>query len=362
MKLNLVFVGDIFPANMGYNIGFGVASQFAQNNGESWLDILKQYFSKADISLGNLESPLIDKEKNPQGKAFAGSTDFASFLKKSGMNMVSMANNHILEQGIEGVLSTKEALRKNSIRYVGEFLDGTSIIETFKANGIKIGIAGFNDTHNIENRNIYAEYSEQNVIKALDIMSSLEVDYKIMTFHWGDEYIHIPSRRQIEAAHKSIDQGADIILGHHPHVIQPVERYKKGLIFYSLGNFIFDMIWSDYVRLGMVANVTLEKGKKIKYNTIPIYISDDYIPRKINNCRWYRKLIEKIEKRMLSFFYLADSSLSDLDYDKNYERSARANNIYQRIMMKVFIIKQWKKVSYESKSMLISNILSKLKL
>ena len=58
----MVFVGDIFPANMGYNIGFGVASQFARYNGESWLDILKQYFSNADISLANLESPLINKE------------------------------------------------------------------------------------------------------------------------------------------------------------------------------------------------------------------------------------------------------------------------------------------------------------
>ena len=173
MKLNLVFVGDIFPANMGYNIGFGVASQFAQNNGESWLDILKQYFSKTDISLANLESPLIAKEKNHQGKAFVGSRDFTLLLKKSGINMVSIANNHILEQGIKGVSSTKKALKNNCIHYVGEFHDGTSNIETFEPNGIKISIAGFNDIHNIENSNLYAEYSDQNVIKALNIMSSL---------------------------------------------------------------------------------------------------------------------------------------------------------------------------------------------
>ena len=146
--------------------------------------------------------------------------------------MVSIANNHILEQGIKGMFSTKEALKKNCINYVGEFHDGTSNIETFEANGIRIGIAGFNDIHNIENGNIYAEYSEQNVKKALDIMSALELDYKIIIFHWGDEYIHIPSRIQIEAAHKFIDRGADIIVGHHPHVIQPVERYKKGFKIY----------------------------------------------------------------------------------------------------------------------------------
>ncbi|MHA1381512.1 MAG: CapA family protein [Candidatus Helarchaeota archaeon] len=361
MNLNLTFVGDIFPANMEYNIGFGVANQFVYQDSEVWLNIIKQYFSKADFSLGNLESPLIDKEKNPQNKAYAGSKNFASFLEKTGIKMVSIANNHILEQGIEGVLSTKKALKKNNIQYVGELHDGTSNIATFEYNGIIIGIAGFNDIHNIENKDIYAEYSDQNVIKALNIMSSLKVDYKIVTFHWGDEYVHIPSRKQIEAAHKFIEYGADIIVGHHPHVIQPIERYKKGLIFYSLGNFIFDMIWSDYVRLGMVANVTLEKGKKIKCNIIPIYIGNDYIPRKVNNFRWCQKLVRRTEKKMFSFYSLSDSYLSDLEYDKNYNRDVKINSIYQRVMMKIFIIKHWKKISYRSKRMLISNILLKLR-
>lgn len=353
MKLNLVFVGDIFPANLKYNIGFGVASQFAYKKGECWLNILKQYFIKADIYFGNLESPLVDKEKKPEDRSFAGCRDFALLLKKMGIDIVSIANNHILEQGIEGFFSTKESLKDNKIRYVGDFVNNTSNVEILEVKGITIGIAGFSNISNSQSRNIYAEYSYQNVIKALNIMSSFSVDCKIMTFYWGDEYINIPSKKQIVAAHKFIDLEVDIIVGHHPHVIQPVERYKKGLIFYSLGNFIFDMIWSDYIRLGMIANVTLEKGKEIEYNVIPIYIGNDYIPREINNFRNHQKLIDEMYKRMLKFSSFLDNSLSNLGYDKLYESHVIATYFYQRIMIKVFIIKHLEKVSDRSKKVLI---------
>lgn len=85
-----------------------------------------------------------------------------------------------------------------------------------------------------------------------------------MSLHWGNEYIHYPSISQIKLAHKIIDAGIDIIIGHHPHVIQPVERYKNGVIFYSLGNFLFDMLWSKKVRHGMIAKIKFDK-ESIQY-------------------------------------------------------------------------------------------------
>ncbi len=364
MKLNLTFVGDIFPANLKYHTGFGVASQFEKNNGKLWLNNLDKYFNKADLSFSNLESPLINKEKNPENKIFAGSEYFAIFLRELGIDVVSIANNHILEQGIDGLYSTKKILKKNNIKYVGDFFNNTSNVEIFDVKGVKIGIAGFCNINDNQKKfkDKYALYSDQSVIKALNIMSSFNVDYKIMSFHWGDEYINIPSRKQIEDAHKFIDLGVDIIIGHHPHVIQPVEKYKKGLIFYSLGNFIFDMVWSKSVRLGMVAHITLEKGKEVKYSCDPIYIGDDYVPRRINNFNSHQTLVNRIEKKNKKFTSYLENNLSDLDYDSFYKKKARMNNLYHRIMMKLFILKNWAKVTKGSKKLLISNILFKLKL
>lgn len=359
MKANLVFVGDIFPANLHYTIGFGVASQFARNNGKLWVDTIKEYFDKADISFGNLEAALISEKKCPQEKCFAGSTIFATFLKEVGINIVSLANNHILQEGLEGYISTKKALENNNIRYIGESIDGTSNIEIFEVDGIKIGLAGFNniDIDKTKNRNVYAEYVDKNIIKALNIMASLKLDYKIISLHWGDEYSVIPSREQSVAAHKFVDFGADIIVGHHPHVIQPIERYKKGVIFYSLGNFIFDMVWSKKVRTGMVVNVTLEKGHRIKYHPTPVYIGNDYIPRKINNVVAHEEWTKKVKKRMRYHF-----PLSDKYYDKYYQINFRLNMAYQRIMMKVFLIMHWSKVSRKTKKILITSLLSKIKI
>jgi poly-gamma-glutamate capsule biosynthesis protein CapA/YwtB (metallophosphatase superfamily) len=85
-------------------------------------------------------------------------------------------------------------------------------------------------------------------------MQSNNADIKILSFHWGNEYIHHPSLGQRNLAYKCIEAGADIIVGHHPHVIQPYEKYKEGHIFYSLGNFCFDNLQSKQTRTGMIAS------------------------------------------------------------------------------------------------------------
>ncbi len=90
--------------------------------------------------------------------------------------------------------------------------------------------------------------------------------------HWGAEYKKEPALSQKELAHQIIDSGAKIIIGHHPHVTQPTEEYKNGLIFYSLGNFVFDQPWSEETKKGNIAKIIFE-GKNIKsFEEIPVYI------------------------------------------------------------------------------------------
>jgi len=101
-----------------------------------------------------------------------------------------------------------------------------------------------------------------------------KVDVLIVSLHWGAEYQKEPNTHQRQLARQAVDAGAKIVLGHHPHVTQPVESYGSGLIFYSLGNFVFDQPWSTETKKGQMTKIIFE-GKDIKsYELIPIYIHD----------------------------------------------------------------------------------------
>ncbi len=101
-------------------------------------------------------------------------------------------------------------------------------------------------------------------------------DWVIISFHWGEEYRQQPTNRQKLLAYSTIDFGADIIIGHHPHIVQPLEYYKEKPIFYSIGNFLFDQLWSRETREGMVGKIIIEKDKIKEIQMIPIYINDQY--------------------------------------------------------------------------------------
>jgi poly-gamma-glutamate synthesis protein (capsule biosynthesis protein) len=95
--------------------------------------------------------------------------------------------------------------------------------------------------------------------------------------HWGNEYVDRPSPDQIRLAHKIIDSGANMILGHHPHVLQGVEKYHNGVIAYSLGNFIFDM-WQDKMKKSMILQCILSKQGVCNVEVIPVYINNNFQP------------------------------------------------------------------------------------
>jgi poly-gamma-glutamate synthesis protein (capsule biosynthesis protein) len=101
----------------------------------------------------------------------------------------------------------------------------------------------------------------------------------IVSIHWGTEYEQSPTERQRMFAHLAVDSGASLILGHHPHVVQPVEQYKDGYIFYSLGNFVFDQMWSEETRNGLIARIFFEGRQIKKVETITVTIYEFHQPR-----------------------------------------------------------------------------------
>jgi len=346
-SIKLTFVGDICPADMRFTKGFGLNSKFIKGEGIKWEKNLKELTKSSDIAFCNLEAPLIPSEKFDSDYHFAGTLAFADFIKRSGFDIVSIANNHILEEGIEGFNSTIKQLDKSKIKYIGKYDDESSNIEIITIKEKRIGFVAFNavDLEKINNPKLFAEFSEKSVFKALDNLNELNVDYKIFSFHWGNEYINIPSRNQIEFAHKLIDSGVNIIVGHHSHVIQPIEEYNKGLIIYSLGNCLFDSTHSVNTKHGLCIKVKINEG--ITYSSIDL---------KLSNLGVMRDDSLTAKKR----FDIINSNFSNLvqrnNYNKIYKKLTKKNRFRERINMKKLLIRNIILGRFKDKSKLLRNV------
>ena len=203
---------------------------------------------------------------------------------------------------------------------------------------------------------MYSNFSVEKAISSLNKMRNFGVDCKVISLHWGwhEEYINIPSPEQIKVARLLIDNGADIIVGHHPHVVQPIEEYKGKLIFYSLGNFLADMIWSKNVRTGMAVNISFEKEKGLKYEIIPLFLGKDFIP--------HFKDREKFEKHMNKFSIdIKEYDINPNKYTNRRKFQMKSNQYYQRLMMKLFLLKNWNKLIPSAKGKTIKRMYFKAK-
>lgn len=215
--------------------------------------------SSADITFGNLEAPFVENcPTTGTGMIFCARPEAIEGLTFAGFNILSLANNHILNYSQSGFEQTKNLLSKNDIL----FSDPNNI--TMKQfNNVNYGFLSF-DLVTYPNAQVIEKVKE-NISK---------VDVLIVSLHWGAEYQKEPNTHQRQLARQAVDAGAKIVLGHHPHVTQPVESYGSGLIFYSLGNFVFDQPWSTETKKGQMTKIIFE-GKDIKsYELIPIYIHD----------------------------------------------------------------------------------------
>lgn len=186
------------------------------------------FFRGIDVITANLEGPITDTatcQKKPISFRFQTST--AWLLRSTGIDAVSIANNHSNDCLAEGLTDTRDYLTKAGIGYFGNEYEYTKTVGTKK-----ITFVGFNAFQQTDATAL------QDHIREIRASS----DYVVVNMHWGVEYADHPNSEQRELAHKLIDAGADIIIGHHPHVVQPIEIYKNGFIAYSLGNFLFDQI------------------------------------------------------------------------------------------------------------------------
>lgn len=241
------FVGDI-----SFN---GIYDELLLNKWPNFpFEQIKIEFDKSNIVLGNLESPFAQGSKVPEFSMktpLKANRRYIEGLKWAGFRILNLSNNHILDYGENGAINTQKILEEHDIEHFGYGKDLVSAkaMKILTADSLKIGFVGYTDI--VIDSPFWAGSDTRGVAK-FDIDSAVKettenrklVDVLIINLHWGIEYFYLPTPDQIVAARKLIDAGADIIIGHHPHVLQGLERYKDGIIAYSLGNFLFsEILW-----------------------------------------------------------------------------------------------------------------------
>jgi hypothetical protein len=223
---------------------------------------------KADLRFLNLETVLTPETEPVAKKWIHVRTDPSAvqFLKDAGIDAVNVAHNHILDYGEDGRLRTKALLCEHGIAPI------CSVPFICRCNGLTIAMAGF-----------FLYPDDDRGEDVLDTVRKIRdrCDVLIVSLHWGTEHAQRPSPGQIQLAHRIIDEGAHLILGHHPHRVQGIERYGKGLIAYSLGNFNFwqwDVETHWYNQLSIILRVTLSRDGVLDHGLKLLWIGEDYIP------------------------------------------------------------------------------------
>lgn len=200
-----------------------------------------------DVNLANLESPIAISGQEYTGKKFRfrAEPQAAEALRGAGFNLVTLANNHSMDFGGEALAETLQHLSANGIASIGAGanLSEARKIALFTIKGKKVAFLAYSLTQPVE---FFARQDRSGTAPGYEKLVTADItnargqaDYVIVSFHWGKEATGTVQQYQRNAAHKAIEAGADVIIGHHPHVLQGVERYKGGIIFYSLGNFTF---------------------------------------------------------------------------------------------------------------------------
>lgn len=284
-EISFTFVGDIM-------LDRNVLNSVRKNGSGDFSFIFENidFLDESDVTFGNLEGPASDKGEDLGNLySFRMNPLVTLSLKGAGFDALSVANNHSADWGEEAFLDTLERLRRSGISPVGGGvdIDEAESAEIIERKGFKVGFLGFSDVgpkwFEAGNGKPGILLAEIDTVENLVKKTIAQADYIIVSFHFGNEYEMTPSERQERLAKSAIDAGANIVVGHHPHVEQKIEIYNGGLIAYSLGNFIFDQNFSKETMEGALLNVVFSGQdivsvykKKVKLNEFfQVYLADE---------------------------------------------------------------------------------------
>jgi poly-gamma-glutamate synthesis protein (capsule biosynthesis protein) len=281
--ITLNAVGDIMLGDTPTCDGFGVASMVARHGPGFPFDLCREALSDADITFGNLEVVVsgFSRQRNKYTETiFRAQPEAIQGLAEAGFDILSLATNHIMQHGQPALEEGLDHLRKAKIATTGIDLpdkNETNFV-TLSRGEATVGFLGYNlrpQQYFIDPPR-WVKGDRERMLADIQSHRS-EVDFLVLSLHWGDELINYPSPDQVRLAHELIDAGANVILGHHPHILQGLERYNGGLIAYSLGNFVFDM-WQKPYRDTIILKCSLRVGEPVDFSIVPVQINDRWQP------------------------------------------------------------------------------------
>lgn len=269
VSITVSLVGD---CTLGTDVNFDQSTSFdavyAQKNDPGYFfEKVKDVFNADDLTVVNMEGTLTTSQDRQQKTfAFKGDPSYTEILTQGGVEAANLANNHSHDYGDQSYNDTMENLENAGITTFG--YDRTAVMDV---KGIKVGLIGIYELKDGLGR-------QQQVIDTIQEVKDQGAQVVIVSFHWGTEKSNIPDDTQKTLAHLAIDQGADLVVGHHPHVLQGIEKYQGKNIVYSLGNFCFggNKNPSDKDTMIFQQTFTVEKGTLVQddvTNIIPCSLS-----------------------------------------------------------------------------------------
>ncbi len=272
----LLFGGDVYLSNYvlnAYDAAGGIAGVLDEG--------IRREIAGADIFMVNQEFPFTDRGQQAADKQFTFRIPPArvNILKEMDVDIVTMANNHILDYGPDGITDSLAALDGAGIRHVGagENLEQASRLEVIETDGMKIGFLGTSRVYmdagwaaGASHPGVFSTYDSSGVIKAIQ-QARGQCDYLIVYVHWGVEKATEPQEYQRTMGRQYLDAGADLVVGSHPHVLQEIEYYGGKPIVHSLGNFVFGSSIPETELLKVVI-----KDGQAEVSTIPCRSSNGY--------------------------------------------------------------------------------------
>lgn len=270
VEILLSFTGDCIlgtDENFYYDTSFNA---YYENYGSAYFfQNVKDVFEKDDLTIINMEGTLTDlTTRKDKQFAFKGDPEYVKVLTNGSVEAANMANNHSYDYGEESFHDTVNILEENKIHTFGD--DETVIIPV---KGVNVGIFGIYELDDHEER---VPQVKSDIAK----LKKDGADIIVAVFHWGNELERVPDDNQVMLAHLAIDEGADVVVGHHPHVLQGIDTYKGKTIAYSLGNFCFGGNYHPTEMDTMIfqQKFRIDTSKKItdsEINVIPCSVSSE---------------------------------------------------------------------------------------
>lgn len=280
-ELRISAVGDISMGDHPVCAGHGMRSAFERRKD----DILKQvkpYLKAGDIAFGNLETVASDFGLNRHwlpSYEMRGNPASLKYLKNAGVGLLGVANNHSMQHGLAAFQDSLSQLQHCGLGVMGVDQEpGRTNPYVFQKDELKHTFFALSmrpdKWHDVPVPYSLRDNHEKVLAEVVELKKNCE-GFLVCSIHWGLEGLDYPGPDEVRLGRALIDAGVDVVVGHHSHLLWPIERYKNGLIFYSLGNFVFDL-WARDTKLSVIADIRLKEGESPDYSLVPVVIGEGF--------------------------------------------------------------------------------------